>query len=91
MLSPIIIPNLILYQLHLSDSIVRPHFTFNDKEQGIIDAEIEKFLLQGIIRASVSEPGEIMSPIFITPKKDCSSRVIFNLKGLNEIVSYHHF
>ena len=33
----------------------------------------------------------VISPIFITPKKDGSSRVIFNLKGLNEFVCYNHF
>ena len=32
-----------------------------------------------------------MSPIFVTPKKDGSHRVIFNLKKLNDSVSYHHF
>ena len=33
----------------------------------------------------------MISPIFIRPKKDGSHRVIFNLKRLNEAVSYHHF
>ena len=32
-----------------------------------------------------------MSPIFTRVKKDGSHRVIFNLKKLNESVSYHHF
>ena len=69
----------------------KPYFTFNKSEHLIIDAEIQKFLQKGIIKLSASEPGEVISPIFITPKKDGSSRVIFNLKGLNEFVSYHHF
>ena len=69
----------------------KPNFTFNKSEQLIIDAEIKKFLQKGIIKLSASEQGEVISPIFITPKKDGSSRVIFNLKGLNEFVSYHHF
>ena len=67
------------------------YFTFNMSEQLIIDAEMAKFLQKGIIKLSVSEPGLVISPIFITPKKDRSGRVIFNLKGLNESVSYHHF
>ena len=33
----------------------------------------------------------MISPIFVQPKKDGSHRVIFNLKRLNEAVSYHHF
>ena len=69
----------------------KPYFTFNKSEQLIVDAEIAKFLQKGIIRLSASEPGEVISPIFITPKKDGSIRVIFNLKGLNEFVSYRHF
>ncbi|XP_028394531.1 uncharacterized protein LOC114518732 [Dendronephthya gigantea] len=72
-------------------STTRLYFTFNEAEQTIIDGEIDKFLHKGIIKSSVSESGEVLSPIFITPKKDGSSRVIFNLKGLNEFVSYHHF
>ena len=57
----------------------------------ITDVDIAKFLQKGIIKLSASEPGEVISPIFITPKKDGSSKVMFNLKGLNEFVSYHHF
>ena len=78
----------------LPDSTInktKPYFTFNKSEQMIIDTEIAKFLQKGIIKLSSSESGEVISPIFITPKKDGSSRVIFNLKGLNEFVSYHHF
>ena len=69
----------------------RSHFSFNVAEQQIIDSEIEKFLGLGIIAYSVSEPGEILSPIFVTPKKDGTSRVIFNLKNLNNFIVYHHF
>ena len=47
----------------------KPYFTFNKSEQLIIDAEIQKFLQKGIIKLLASEPGEVISPIFITPKK----------------------
>ena len=60
----------------------RPHSSFSLVEQQIIDNEIEKFLAKGIIRSTVFEPGDIVSPIFVTPKKDGSHRVIFNLKKL---------
>ena len=69
----------------------RPHSSFSLVEQQIIDNEIAKFLAKGIIRSTVFEPGDIVSPIFVTPKKDGSHRVIFNLKKLNDSVSYHHF
>ncbi|CAB4009624.1 Poly P3 [Paramuricea clavata] len=72
-------------------SNTRPYFTFNETEQTVIDGEIEKFLQKGIIRHSVPESAEVLSPIFITPKKDGTSRVIFNLKALDQFVSYHHF
>ena len=57
----------------------------------MIDIKIEKFLENGIIELSVNKPGQIDSPIFTCLKKDGSQRVIFNLKKLNESVSYHHF
>ena len=69
----------------------RPHSSLSLVEQQIIDNKIAKFLAKGIIRSTVSEPGDIVSPIFVTLKKDGSHRVIFNLKKLNDSVSYHHF
>ena len=72
-------------------SATRPHSSFTEVEQTIIDDEIEKFLQKGIIRLSLFEDGQVISPIFTRPKKDGSHRVTFNLKRLNESVSYHHF
>ena len=69
----------------------RPHSSFSLVEQQNIDNEIAKFLAKGIIRSTVFEPGDIVSPIFVTPKKDGSHRGIFNLKKLNDSVAYHHF
>ena len=72
-------------------SATRPHSSFTEIEQAIIDNEIEKLLQKGIIRRSSFEDGQVISPIFTRPKKDGSHRVIFNLKRLNDSVSYHHF
>ena len=69
----------------------RPYHSFTEAEQTIIDNEVEKFLLKGVIRLSLYEDGQVISPIFVRPKKDGSHRVIFNLKRLNEAISYHHF
>ncbi len=65
----------------------RPHDSFSSMEQQVIDNEIQKFLKKGIIRPTMPTSGDIISPT----KKDGSHRVIFNLKKLNEVVSYHHF
>ena len=72
-------------------SVTKPFCSFTEIEQTIIDNEVEKFLLKGIIRLSSHEDGQVISPIFTRPKKDGSHRVIFNLKKLNESVTYHHF
>ena len=72
-------------------SATRPHSSFTEVEQTIIDDEIEKFLQKGIIRLSSFDDGQVISPIFTRPKKDGSHRVIFNLNRLNESVSYHHY
>ena len=38
------------------------------------------------------EAGEVISPIFLTPKSDGDGfRLILNLKKLNEVAQYHHF
>ena len=75
----------------LSSNIARPQCTFSTSEQIIVDNEIEKFLEKGIIEPSIYETCRVISPIFTRVKKDGSHRVIFNLKKLNESVSYHHF
>ena len=72
-------------------SATRPHSSFTEVEQTIIDDEIEKFLQKGIIRLSSFDDGQVISPIFTRSKKDGSHRVIFNLNRLNESVSYHHY
>ena len=65
---------------------------FSLLEQSVIDQEIETFRNKGIIEISQHETGEIISPIFIRPKKEPGKfRVIFNLKNLNESVTYYKF
>ena len=40
----------------------------------------------------MTEPGQIVSPIFLRPKKESGAfRVIFNLKHLNQSVTYREF
>ena len=57
-----------------------------------MDKEIKEFLVKNIIEPSNSDPGEIISPIFIRPKKkSCKVRLIFNLKHLKDAVTYRKF
>jgi hypothetical protein len=64
---------------------------FSSKERLVIDSEIKSLLAKGVIVPSVTEPGEYISPNFITPKKDGSYRMILNLIQSNEHVAYHLF
>ncbi|EDO42928.1 predicted protein, partial [Nematostella vectensis] len=61
----------------------RPQITFSEHESGIIEAEIAKLSKKAIIESAHHSPGEIISNIFVRPKKDGSYRMILNLKGLN--------
>ena len=72
-------------------SAVRPQCHFTHTEQSIKDVEIAKLLKKEIIKPSQNESIQFISPIFTTPKKDGSHRVIFNLKSLNKSVTYYHF
>ena len=61
-------------------------------EQHAIDQEIEACLEKQIIEQCQHEPEEIIFPIFLRPKKEPAAyRVIFNLKFLNQNISYHTF
>ena len=69
----------------------RPQSTFSAEENAIIDSEVAKLLSKNIIETTDHTPYEVISNIFIRPKKDGGHRQILNLKGLNQFVTYHHF
>ena len=46
---------------------------------------------EGIIETTSHDSDEVVSNIFIRPTKDGNHRLILNLKGLNQFVTYHHF
>ena len=65
---------------------------FQTHEYPILEEEINKLLLKGVITETANvEPGQIVSPIFLHPKKDGSYRLILNLKQFNTNVVHHHF
>ena len=54
--------------------VSQPHLIFSSKETDAINDEIGKFLSKGIIEPATHEHGEVLSSIFIRPKKDVSHR-----------------
>lgn len=66
-------------------------YSFNEKENIAIDAEIQKLLNKRIIVESRHENEQFIFPIFIRTKKDGNYRLICNLKYLNQYIQYHHF
>ena len=66
-------------------------YSFPKAEQTITDDDIEKFLFKGIGGLYLDEGRQLISPIIIQPTRDSSHRVYFNLKKLNDVVSYPHF
>ena len=59
-------------------------------ESKVIESEINKLLVKGVIIPTTHEPGEFISTIFFRPKPDGTHRMILNLKKLNESVVNRH-
>lgn len=72
-------------------NLVSKRKTLNISDSLVIEAEIKKLLDKGVIVPTQHESGEYISPIFVTNKKDGSSRMILNLKSFNQHVEYQHF
>jgi len=68
-----------------------PPINFSKEEIRLIDIEILEMLQKGAIKEVQSSPEQILSPIFIVPKKDSGFRPVINLKGLNQKIQYLHF
>jgi ribonuclease HI len=66
-------------------------YNFNEKEKMVIQNEIKKLLkLQVIIEVEACQD-QILSPIFVRPKKNGEYRMVLNLKQLNKFIPYKHF
>ncbi len=65
--------------------------TLDPIQTQVCETEIESLLKKGAIVLTEHEKDEYISPIFTTPKKDGSSRMILNLKSLNQFIEYKHF
>ena len=93
---PFILNSVKHYKIEFEDG--EPHqcmppkeINFTRQEQEVIDVEIDKLLIKGVISETMHCHGEYSSTIFVRPKKDGGHRLTLNLKSLNEHVEYHHF
>ena len=65
--------------------------SFTVNEVSVIENEISNLLKKSVIVKKLHEDGEYISPIFVRPKKDGTTRMILNLKSSNQSVEYRHF
>ena len=61
------------------------------KRQKLMDLEVANILREGATRIDIPKENQLLSNIFIRPKKDGEFRPIINLKRLNQFVRYQHF
>ena len=64
---------------------------FNPEESDIIDLEIEKLSRKKVIQLVDHEEGQVISNIFLRPKKNGEYRMVLDLSKLNKAVEYQHF
>ena len=57
----------------------------------VVHQEIHKLLQKRVLIEAKSSPSQIVSGIFLLPKKDGTNRFILNLKSFNEFVTHHRF
>lgn len=73
------------------DIPIPPRMTFSELEQRIIEEQLSSLLHQKIIEIVEQSPSQVLSNIFLRPKKDGTHRLILNLKPLNQFVTKNHF
>ena len=67
-------------------------YPFGTKEHAFVITEIGRLLDKKVIKVSVHEEGQLVSPIFLRAKTDGDRfRMILNLKKLNLVSEYYHF
>ena len=68
-----------------------PNQIFSEHEYPIVRQEVRKLLEKRVITKVSPIPGQILSNVFLRPKKDGTHRLILNRKRFNESVSHYHF
>ena len=66
-------------------------FRLGEHEKKIIQGEVEKLLAKEIVERVEDEPGQVISNVFLRPKKDGGHRMILDLTWVNTHVEYDHF
>ena len=66
-------------------------YPLRKKETDFIKEELQNLLKKNVIKKSLPEPGQFISPIFVREKPDGGFRLILNLKKLNETIEYKKF
>ena len=69
----------------------RLQYHFSKNECVMVGEEIKKLLDLDVIIPVQNCEGQILSPIFLRPKKNGEYRMVLNLKKLNEHIPYKHF
>ena len=66
-------------------------YNLSEEEKLAVDQEIDKFLQKEIIERVEPEWGQVISNVFLRPKKDGGHRMILDLTWVNLHVKYEHF
>jgi len=66
-------------------------FRLNNNEHSILNSEVKKLWLKGVVKTAVHTPGEFISNLFLRPKPNGEFRMILDLTKLNKQVEYKHF
>ena len=74
------------FPVHLFSILCQRTISLGQKHS--VKTLIHDLLQKGVIQESFHEEGEIISSIFICPKKNGKYRFILNLKNLNKYISY---
>ena len=61
------------------------------KNATLIDVEVQDMLQKGAIIEVLPCKDQILSPVFLVPKKDGGNRPVIILKKLNQYIEYQHF
>ena len=69
-----------------------PHpYRLSAEESEFVDSEVGRMLEKGILEIADPVEGQVISNVFLRPKKDGSFRMILDLTWVNTFVEYEHF